>query len=131
MAKNCNVALIGQGFMGRTHSNAYLKVGKFFTDLPMQPTMHTSFGMSHEELAERFDRSPSWVSRRLALACELPAEHGIPLSRFSMADLKREAIQRGLVASIGETTIWRWLSEDAIRPWRHRSWLFPRDPLTC
>lgn len=64
-----------------------------------------------------------------SLACELPAEHGIPLSRFSMADLKREAIQRGLVASIGETTIWRWLSEDAIRPWRHRSWLFPRDPL--
>jgi ParB/RepB/Spo0J family partition protein len=35
--------------------------------------LHTSFGMSHEELAQRFDRSPSWVSRRLALACELPA----------------------------------------------------------
>jgi hypothetical protein len=64
-----------------------------------------------------------------SLACELPAEHGIPLSRFSRADLKREAIERGLVASIGETTIWRWLSEDAIRPWHHRSWLFPRDPL--
>ena len=45
-----------------------------------------------------------------------------------MADLKAEAIRRGLVASIGETTIWRWLSEDAIRPWRHRSWIFPRDP---
>jgi len=26
------------------------------------------------------------------------------------------------------TTIWRWLSEDAIRPWRSRSWIFPRDP---
>jgi hypothetical protein len=63
-----------------------------------------------------------------ALACELPYEHGIPLSRFSLADIKREAIHRGLVASIGETTIWRWLSEDAIRPWRHRSWIFPRDP---
>ena len=37
MAKTCNVALIGQGFMGRTHSNAYLKVAKFFTDLPVQP----------------------------------------------------------------------------------------------
>ena len=46
-----------------------------------------------------------------------------------MTDLKRAAIERGLVASIGETTIWRWLSEDAIRPWRHRSWIFPRDPL--
>jgi hypothetical protein len=22
----------------------------------------------------------------------------------------------------------RWLSQDALRPWRHRSWIFPRDP---
>ncbi len=63
-----------------------------------------------------------------ALACELPHEHGLPLSRFSMSELKREAIARGIVASIGETTIWRWLSEDAIKPWNHRSWVFPRDP---
>jgi hypothetical protein len=33
-----------------------------------------------------------------------------------------------LVASVGETTVWRWLSEDALRPWCHRSWIFPRDP---
>ena len=71
---------------------------------------------------------PGVVVEIKALACELPYEHGIPLSRFSLADIKREAIHRGLVASIGETTIWRWLSEDAIRPWRHRSWIFPRDP---
>jgi len=63
-----------------------------------------------------------------ALACELPHEHGLPLSRFSMSELKREAIERGIVASIGETTIWRWLSEDAIKPWNHQSWVFPRDP---
>jgi predicted dehydrogenase len=37
--------LIGQGFMGRTHSNAYMKVGKFFTKLPTVPVMHTSFGI--------------------------------------------------------------------------------------
>jgi len=24
--------------------------------------------------------------------------------------------------------VWRWLSEDAIRPWNYRSWIFPRDP---
>ncbi len=52
----------------------------------------------------------------------------MPLSRFSMTEIRREAIRRGLVASIGETTLWRWLSEDAIRPWHHRSWIFPRDP---
>ena len=66
---------------------------------------------------------PKVVIAIKALACELPYEHGLPLSRFSMSELKREAIARGIVASIGETTIWRWLSEDAIRPWNHRSWL--------
>ena len=58
----------------------------------------------------------------------LPRDLGLPLSRLSMADIKREVIRRGLVASIGETTLWRWLSEDAIRPLHHRSWIFPRDP---
>jgi hypothetical protein len=37
-------------------------------------------------------------------------------------------ISRGLVASISGMTIWRWLDEDAIKPWTHRSWIVPRDP---
>jgi hypothetical protein len=32
------------------------------------------------------------------------------------------------VASVSGSTIWRWLHQDAIRPWYHRSWIFPRDP---
>ncbi len=48
MAKDCNIALIGQGFMGRTHSNAYLKVAKFFTNLPKNPVMYLSFGQPEE-----------------------------------------------------------------------------------
>jgi len=71
---------------------------------------------------------PGIVVAVKALACELPSEAGLPLSRFSMSEIKREVIDRGLVASIGETTIWRWLSSDAIRPRHHRSWIFPRDP---
>jgi hypothetical protein len=70
---------------------------------------------------------PGIVVAVKALACELPSEPGLPLSRFSMSEIKQEVIRRGLVASIGESTIWRWLSEDAIR-WFHRSWIFPRDP---
>ncbi len=57
MANTCNVALLGQGFMGRTHSNAYLKVAKFFHDLPLKPVMHTTFGMPAEKpevFAERW-----------------------------------------------------------------------------
>jgi hypothetical protein len=62
-----------------------------------------------------------------AMACELPATSGLPLSRFSRADLVREATRRGIVAEISGTTIWRWLDADAIKPWQHRSWIFPRD----
>jgi hypothetical protein len=40
----------------------------------------------------------------------------------------REVIARGLVAEISGTTVWRWLCEEAIRPFYHRSWIFPRDP---
>jgi predicted dehydrogenase len=40
MSKPLHVGLIGSKFMGRTHSNAYLNVAKFF-DLPRRPVMHT------------------------------------------------------------------------------------------
>jgi hypothetical protein len=63
-----------------------------------------------------------------AWACELPTEHDVPLSRWSTNDLVREVCQSGLVASISGSTLWRWLHQDAIRPWFHRSWIFPRDP---
>jgi hypothetical protein len=63
-----------------------------------------------------------------ALACELPAANGVPLARWHAPDLARAAIEQGIVASISDTTIWRWLSADAIRPWQYRSWTFPRDP---
>jgi hypothetical protein len=62
-----------------------------------------------------------------ALACELPHEHGIPVSRLSTAEICRAAVTRGWVAQIGEATVWRWLHADAIRPWCHRCWIFPRD----
>jgi hypothetical protein len=71
---------------------------------------------------------PGEVVEIKALACELPSQLGIPLSRFSTKEIDRAAMHRGIVASIGATTVWRWLSADAIRPWTHRTWIFPRDP---
>lgn len=63
-----------------------------------------------------------------ALACELPYKNGIPLSRFSIQEIRQEVIASGIVAQISGTTLWRWLNADAIRPWQYRSWIFPRDP---
>lgn len=63
-----------------------------------------------------------------ALACQLPFDSGIPLSRFSTNDIVAEAVDRGIVAQISGSTVWRWLDQDAIKPWQYRSWIFPRDP---
>ena len=63
-----------------------------------------------------------------ALACELPSRLGVPLARLHVPDIAAEVVSRGIAAEISGTTIWRWLSEDAIKPWRVRSWIFPRDP---
>ena len=63
-----------------------------------------------------------------ALACSLPAEHDLPLSRWSCRELAGEAVQRGVTGSLSGSTVRRWLTADAIKPWQHRSWIFPRDP---
>ena len=71
---------------------------------------------------------PEVVVQVKAIACELPARRGLPLSRLSAADIVREAQRCGIVATLSHKTVWRWLNDDAIRPWQHRSWIFPRDP---
>jgi predicted dehydrogenase len=47
--QSINVCLIGQKFMGRAHSNAYLKAGKFF-DLPAELVMDTIVARNRAEL---------------------------------------------------------------------------------
>ena len=51
-----------------------------------------------------------------ALACELPAETGVPLPRWSAPDLAVEAVARGVVESISASTVRRWLVGDALNP---------------
>ncbi len=63
-----------------------------------------------------------------ALACELPSQRGVPLSRFSLREITREVIDRGIIEKVSPASIWRWLHDDALRPWQHRMWIFPRDP---
>jgi DDE superfamily endonuclease len=79
-------------------------------------------------VADRRIFAPALRVEIKALACELPSRRGLPLARWSLAELRREAVAQGLVAQISGTTLWRWLSQDALRPWRHRCWIFPRDP---
>ncbi len=71
---------------------------------------------------------PAQIAEVKAIACELPAESGKPLGQWSSAELAAAAVERGVVCSVSGTTVWRWLSEDAIRPWAWKTWVFPRDP---
>jgi len=70
---------------------------------------------------------PEEVAQVKAIACELPKTHGVPLSRFSRSELHRFVVEQA-VSEASASTIGRWLAQDAIRPWRQRSWIFPRDP---
>ncbi len=55
MAKRLNVCMIGYRFMGRAHSNAYMKVGKFF-NVPVVPVLHTVVGRKKDQLQAFADR---------------------------------------------------------------------------
>lgn len=80
----------------------------------------------------RSGRPPVFTAVQVAevkqLACTLPAETQIPLSRWSSHELATEATRRGVAASLSASSVRRWLNADAIKPWQHRSWIFPRDP---
>jgi hypothetical protein len=78
-------------------------------------------------VARAVPHPPQEVAQVKAIACELPRERGVPLSRFSRAELHRLVIEQGVTAA-SASTIARWLAEDAIKPWQHRSWVFPGDP---
>lgn len=56
--KDVKIALIGEGFMGRAHSNAWSQVTRFFKP-PAWPVMHTSVGR-REEHPKTFANAWGW-----------------------------------------------------------------------
>jgi transposase len=72
--------------------------------------------------------SPLQIAEVKALACQLPAETGVPLSRWSCPELAAEVISRGIAPAISASTVRRILAAEALKPWQYRSWLFTRDP---
>jgi hypothetical protein len=72
--------------------------------------------------------APVQVAEAKAMACQLPAETGTPLSRWSCPELAAELTVRGITDTISASTVRRRLHQDAIKPWQYRSWTFIRDP---
>ncbi|MDI3315982.1 MAG: IS630 family transposase [Mycobacterium sp.] len=82
--------------------------------------------------AKRCGRPPVFtavqVAQIKAAACIPPADAGVPLSRWSCPELAGHAVANGICESISASTVRRWLSEDALKPWQYRSWIFITDP---
>ena len=90
---------------------------------------HGLHGLADRPRSGRPSRfTPVQVVEVKALACTPPPDHGVPLARWSVAELATEAVGQGLVEAVSPATVRRWLAADAIKPWQHRSWIFPRDP---
>ena len=65
----------------------------------------------------------------VALACQLPADTGVPLSRWTGPELKRELEDRALArAPMAVSSLLRILAENPVKPWQYQSWIYPRDP---
>ena len=64
----------------------------------------------------------------VALACQLPAATGVPLSRWTGPELLAELTQAGTADQLSASSVLRILAEHPIKPWQYQSWIFPRDP---
>jgi transposase len=64
----------------------------------------------------------------VALACQLPAATGVPLSRWTGPELAAELAAQGLARAISPSSVLRILAENPVKPWQYQSWIFPRDP---
>jgi transposase len=72
--------------------------------------------------------TPTQIAEIKAVACELPCTLDLPFSRLSLSEMQGYVIEQKVVPTISIGKLWSILDKDAIRPWYHHSWLFPRDP---
>jgi transposase len=64
----------------------------------------------------------------VALACQLPAATGVPLSRWTGPELLAELTRAGAADELSASSVLRILAEHPVKPWQYRSWISPRDP---
>jgi transposase len=64
----------------------------------------------------------------VALACQLPAATGVPLSRWTGPELLAELTRAGAAEQLSASSVLRILAEHPVKPWQYQSWIWPRDP---
>jgi transposase len=62
----------------------------------------------------------------VALACQLPAATGVPLSRWTGPELAGELIAQSLASTpMSVSSLLRILAGNPVKPWQYQSWLYP------
>ena len=64
----------------------------------------------------------------VALACQLPAATGVPLSRWTGPELLAEVTRAAPAEKLSASSVLRILAEHPVRPWQYQSWISPRAP---
>ncbi|MCP4419038.1 MAG: IS630 family transposase [Chloroflexi bacterium] len=63
------------------------------------------------------------ICQIVALACEEPESHGLPISHWTQQELINEAIEQGIVESMSQSQMCRILRKMDLQPHRIRYWL--------
>lgn len=63
-----------------------------------------------------------------AIACSLPKQEQVPLSRWSRSELARRVAQDPTLPRISASTVGCWLKAERLRPWRYHAWQHIHDP---
>ncbi len=62
------------------------------------------------------------------MACSRPQQKGVPLVRWSAAEIAHCLITLGIVVCISASTVGCWLAQERIRPWRYHTWQYILNP---
>lgn len=71
---------------------------------------------------------PAVAIHLVKMACERPDDRGVSLSQWDCAELARQLVADGVVASISPQTVQRILAAHQLKPWRQHYWLSPKVP---
>ena len=71
---------------------------------------------------------PELRAQATATACSLPCQQGLPLARWSRAELVRHLAAQPALAQVSAGTLGRWLASERIQPWRYRMWQHIHNP---
>jgi len=110
--RGVNIALIGQAFMGRAHSNAWSQVSRFF-NAPLQPVLHTVCARNRQTL-KTFAARWGWQNistdyKKLVAADPIdlvdittPNNLHLPMAQAALAAGKHVACEKPLAGTLAD-----------------------------